>query len=73
MPLVTSGMTRKFTFRHGAETLTLDDPDPCMSPDRVMSFFSNTYPELTTATVHGPKIENDEAIYEFKTTIGVKG
>ena len=63
MPLVTTGMTRKFTFRHGAETITLDDPDPRMSPDRIM----------TTATVHGPKIENDEAIYEFKTTIGVKG
>ncbi len=55
MPLVTTGMTRKFTFRHGAETITLDDPDPRMSPDRIMSFFSNTYPELTTATVHGPR------------------
>ena len=31
------------------------------------------YPELTTATVQGPTIENDKAVYTFKTTIGTKG
>ena len=44
-----------------------------MSPAEVMDFYSMNYPELTTATVHGPEIEDDLAIYEFKTTIGVKG
>lgn len=73
MALTVKGMTRKFTFKHGSETITLNDPDPAMSPDQVMSFYANTYPELTTATVHGPKVENDEAVYEFKTTIGTKG
>lgn len=38
-----------------------------------MNYYSNMYPELTTATVHGPTIRNDEAVYEFKTTIGTKG
>ena len=39
----------------------------------VMSYYSNMYPELTTATVHGPVIREDMAEYEFKTTIGTKG
>ena len=38
-----------------------------------MDFYSMTYPELTTATVHGPVIKEDKAVYEFKTTIGIKG
>lgn len=38
-----------------------------------MDFYSMTYPELTTATVHGPEWEDDKAVYRFKTTIGVKG
>ena len=44
-----------------------------MSPAEVMDFYSMNYPELTTATVHGPEIEDDRVAYEFKTTIGVKG
>ena len=43
------------------------------SPEMVMSYYSNFYPELTTATVHGPVSKNDKAVYEFKTTIGTKG
>ena len=35
--------------------------------------YSNFYPELTTATVHGPVIRDDRTEYEFKTTIGTKG
>ncbi|MCM1301237.1 MAG: PRTRC system protein C [Bacteroides cellulosilyticus] len=73
MALTVKGMTRKFKFKHGNETITLDDPDPNMAPEQVMSFYSNTYAELTTATVHGPKVEKDEVLYEFRTTIGVKG
>ena len=45
----------------------------CPYPFTPMDFYSMNYPELTTATVHGPKIEDDRAVYEFKTTIGVKG
>ena len=44
-----------------------------MSPTEVMDCYSLNYPELTTETVHGPEIEDDRAVYEFKTTIGVKG
>ena len=44
-----------------------------VSYTHLMSYYSNFYPELTTATVHGPVIKNDKAVYEFKTTIGTKG
>lgn len=73
MALEITGLNRRFTFKHGTETVTLTDPAPSMSPDAVMNFYANTYPELTTATVHGPRIEDDEAVYEFRTTIGTKG
>lgn len=51
----------------------LQDPNPAMSPEQVMDFYSSSHPELTTATVHGPQIEYDKAVYRFKTTIGTKG
>ncbi len=44
-----------------------------LSPEEVMAYYSNQHPELTTSNVFGPKIENDKAVYEFKTTIGTKG
>lgn len=73
MALVVNGMQRSFTFKKGSETIKLSDPNPAESPEAVMSFYSNIYPELTTATVHGPEIKEDKAVYEFKTTIGTKG
>lgn len=57
----------KYKERH------LSDPDRSMSPEEVMSFYSGTYPGLTTSNVHGPKIEGDKAVYEFKTVVGTKG
>jgi PRTRC genetic system protein C len=73
MPLVINGMERSFTFKKGNETITLSDPNPSDTPDAVMSYYANLYPELTTASVHGPEIREDRVVYEFKTTIGTKG
>mgnify|MGYP002970447260 CR=1 FL=1 len=70
MALEITGMTRSFTFKKGSGMITLDDPNPS---DMVMNYYSNMYPELTTATVHGPVIREDMTEYEFKTTIGTKG
>ena len=67
------GLKRVFKLKKGNNTLKLDDPNPDMLPVEVMDFYSITYPELTTATPHGPLIEEDCAVYEFKTTIGTKG
>lgn len=73
MALEIKGLKRVFKLKKGNNTLRLDDPAPGMSPSEVMDFYSMTYPELTTATPHGPVIEEDCAVYEFKTTIGTKG
>lgn len=73
MALIVTGMKRSFIFKKGSGTVKLADPNPAESPDAVMNFYSNMYPELTTATVHGPSVKDDEAVYEFKTTIGTKG
>ena len=73
MALEIKGMKRTFSFKKGSETITLDDPNPADSPERIMSYYSNFYPELTTATVHGPIVKDDKTVYEFKTTIGTKG
>jgi len=73
MSLVINGLERSFTFMKGKEMIELSDPNMADSPDTVMSYYSNIYPELTTATVHGPVIKDDRIVYEFKTTIGTKG
>lgn len=66
-------MERSFAFKKGTEQIELSDPNTSDSPEAVMSYYSNIYPELTTASVHGPVIKEDKAVYEFKTTIGTKG
>lgn len=69
MALQAKGLDR--VFKH--KGLELTDPSSNMSPEEVMSFYANTYPELTTSNVFGPVIEGDKYVYEFKTTVGTKG
>lgn len=73
MALEIKGLQRVFKFKKDSMELVLDDPNSELSVNEVMDFYSMTYPELTTATVHGPEWEDDKAVYRFKTTIGVKG
>ena len=73
MALEIKGLRRVFKLKRNGETLRLDAPNPEMTVNDVMDFYSMTYPELTTATPHGPMMEDDCAVYEFKTTIGTKG
>jgi len=73
MVLDIKGLKRVFILKKGNGTLTLEDPDSRMSLSEVTDFYSMNYPELTTATLHGPELEEDRAVYRFKTTIGTKG
>ena len=73
MALDIKGHKRVFILKKGNGTLTLEDPDSRMSLSEVTDFYSINYPELTTATLHGPELEEDRAVYRFKTTIGTKG
>lgn len=72
MALKKTQLKREFILEGKSRTV-LPDPDPAMSPDQVMTFYSNTYPELTTSAVHGPAYDNDKIVYRFKTTVGTKG
>jgi PRTRC genetic system protein C len=71
MALQVTTLPRVFQFKNEA----LSDPDVNMPPHDVMEFYAARFPELTTGTVKGPKIdeEKNQAIYEFVTTAGVKG
>ena len=73
MALDIKGLKRVFILKKGNGTLTLEDPDSRMSLSEVTDFYSINYPELTTATLHGPELEEDRAVYRFKPTIGTKG
>ena len=73
MALDIKGLKRVFILKKGNDTLTLEDPDNRMSLSEVTDFYSMNYPELTTATLHGPELEEARAVYRFKTTIGTKG
>ena len=53
--------------------IEIPDPDPKLSLENVMALYSAMYPELTTATVHGPEYRDDKVIYRFKSVIGTKG
>ncbi len=69
MSLVVTDLQRRFKFNDE----TLPDPDPTMSVDEVLSYYSLKYPELTTATVKQPELGEEYADYEFTTTVGTKG
>ena len=69
MALQVNGLER--VFMH--DKIMLTDPDPNMSPEEVMKFYTNTYPELTTSNVHGPEVNGDRVVYKFKTNVGTKG
>ena len=73
MALDIKGLKRVFILKKGNDTLTLEDPDSRMSLSEVTDFYSINYLELTTATLQGPELEEDRAVYRFKTTIGTKG
>lgn len=70
MALDIKGIKRVFKLKKGNSTLVLEDPDSRMSLTEVTDFYSMNYPELTTATLHGPEFEEDRAVYHFKTTKG---
>lgn len=73
MALIVTDIERKFKMKKGSEKIVLDDPNPAFTPEEVLSFYSNVHPELTTATVGPMVMENDQANYEFVTTVGTKG
>ena len=73
MAIEVTGLTRSFRFKKGNEQIKLPDPNPEFTAAEVIQFYSAQHPELTTCTIDGPKTEGENAVYEFKTTVGTKG
>ena len=73
MALHVENIVRTFLLKKNNQDIPLDDPNPAFTPEEVLTFYSNIYAELTNSTIFGPKLENDKLVFEFKTTIGIKG
>ncbi|HNQ63115.1 MAG: hypothetical protein BWY15_02320 [Firmicutes bacterium ADurb.Bin193] len=59
------------SFKYNA--ITLDDPEPEMSPEDVKEFYSNIYPELVQAEIEGPEVGDEAIEYTFRRAYGTKG
>ncbi|SHK93541.1 PRTRC system protein C [Chitinophaga jiangningensis] len=73
MALEITNLKRAFKFKKDGEMVNLPDPNVDFTAAEVLQFYSMQHPVLTTATIAGPSIEEDKAVYEFKTTVGTKG
>lgn len=51
----------------------LVDPLPTSDPDKIKSFYSALYPEITSAVVEGPEYRGNKMVYTFKRSVGTKG
>lgn len=71
--LISTNLDRIFLFENDGAIVELADPSPEMLPESVLNFYSQTYPELTTANIEGPEIKNDRVEFVFATNIGTKG
>jgi PRTRC genetic system protein C len=69
MALEVTNLTRKFMFKNKE----LADPNPELSVEEVLKQYVPKHEELTTATISGPEIKDDKAVYTFNTTVGTKG
>lgn len=71
--LIANQLPRVFLFERQGTKIELADPSADLTPAAVLNFYSQTYPELTTARMEGPEIKNDRVEYSFQTTFGTKG
>ena len=58
-------------FKYG--TMELNDPDPTMTPEAVMAFYANIYPELNQGVVEGGEIKNNRQEFKLSKAVGTKG
>ena len=61
----------KRLFKFGKKELP--DPDPNMTIKEVIKFYSAQYPEIASASIPVPKIEDETFIYELNSKIESKG
>lgn len=71
--LTSTQLPRVFIHTVNGQQIRLTDPSDKFSAEAVRNFYANTYPILTTATIEGPEITDDEVRYHFKSDLGTKG
>lgn len=71
--LTAAQLPRVFIHTINNEEIRLADPSEKFTIEAVRNFYANTYPILTTATIAGPTIVNDEIRYHFRAELGTKG
>jgi len=71
--LSVKSLPREFILNKGGNKISLEDPNPSMTPSEVMQFYSHTYPELTNGSVNAPEVKSNKIVYDLSTTVGKKG
>jgi PRTRC genetic system protein C len=66
-------LPRIFIHTINNQSVRLADPSYKWSKEQVRNYYANTYPILTTATIEGPEMVNDEMQYRFRSDLGTKG
>lgn len=66
-------LPRKFSVKVEGKEIDLPDIGEDKTPQEVIKFYSDIYPELLNVAMDGPKIENNVAVYTSKPTMGTKG
>lgn len=74
MALLVKTPKREFHVKSkNKKPIVLQDPHPDMTPEEVKHHYKPRYPEIATAMVEGPKMEENKAVYSFNTSMGDKG
>ena len=67
-------LKRKFTAEINGKDMDLPDIGEDKSPEEVIKFYANIYPELLNTNIDGPNIGKDNvAVYSTKAKMGGKG
>ena len=72
MAVEVTKLERVFKFKKDGTEVSLPDPNPDFTTAEVLQFYGNQYPELTTATLDGPKVDGKTAVYSVKTSLGTR-
>lgn len=62
-------LERKFVYNG----ITLPDPNPGLSPDKVREFYATQFPELNNSEIEGPETKGNVSTFKFIRAVGSKG
>ena len=72
MAIEVTVLKRKFEIERNGKSIYLDDPNPEMSIEEVIDFYSSTFPELMNSNYTTSELDNNLVI-KFKSIAGTKG